>query len=329
MDKKYELTDETKEFYGRTLHRIRALKDFSDVKKGELGGWVEADHNLLHEGNCWIYDDACVMDVATIADNATVADNAVVYEFANVCGNAKVYGNAHVDENAAILENAIVRDNAWISDCGYIYGNAIVYDNADVYDNAEVYDNAKIYCNAEIYGDASIYGNAEIYGDAEVESETKVYDNAKIYGNTVIWGSINVCKNSELCSGEFSCSFSDNIVFDIDACIYADIVDIETDNEYLSLHDHIFVNKTNKIRTEGLMIILPKDSNFGENLKGLSSSKNKTKVQREICEYCAKCVWCKDECIQIKENYTYDDAVKSITRVKSVIEKRYSNKKED
>jgi hypothetical protein len=31
--KKYELTDETKPFFGRTLHRIVALRDFCDVKK--------------------------------------------------------------------------------------------------------------------------------------------------------------------------------------------------------------------------------------------------------------------------------------------------------
>ena len=34
-NKKYELTDITMEFKGRTLYRIRALKNFSDVKKGD------------------------------------------------------------------------------------------------------------------------------------------------------------------------------------------------------------------------------------------------------------------------------------------------------
>ena len=31
--KKYELTDETIEVYGTALHRIKALKDFGNVKK--------------------------------------------------------------------------------------------------------------------------------------------------------------------------------------------------------------------------------------------------------------------------------------------------------
>ena len=38
---KYELTDETIDVSGTTLHRIKALKDFGNVKKGELGGYVK------------------------------------------------------------------------------------------------------------------------------------------------------------------------------------------------------------------------------------------------------------------------------------------------
>ena len=44
-NKKYEiLTDEknTIEFKERILHRIRALKNFNDVKTGDIGGFVES-----------------------------------------------------------------------------------------------------------------------------------------------------------------------------------------------------------------------------------------------------------------------------------------------
>lgn len=80
--KKYELTDETIEVYGTALHRIKALKDFGNVKKGELGGYVESERNLSQEGNCWVYD------------NARVYSNAKVFGNAEVCGNAEVFGNA-------------------------------------------------------------------------------------------------------------------------------------------------------------------------------------------------------------------------------------------
>ncbi|WP_375607463.1 MULTISPECIES: hypothetical protein [unclassified Bartonella] len=66
MEKKYELTDEKAEFKGVTLHRIRALRDFGKVKKGDLGGFIEKEKNLGHDGNCWVYDDAKVLERATI-----------------------------------------------------------------------------------------------------------------------------------------------------------------------------------------------------------------------------------------------------------------------
>lgn len=47
--KKYELTTETMEFYGRTLTRIRALINIDrfNVKAGDLGGWIESEKIYL------------------------------------------------------------------------------------------------------------------------------------------------------------------------------------------------------------------------------------------------------------------------------------------
>lgn len=72
MNKKYELTDETQEWNGRTLHRIRALADFGDVKAGELGGWIEKEENLSHNGNAWVYGDAWVCGDAQVCGNAEI-----------------------------------------------------------------------------------------------------------------------------------------------------------------------------------------------------------------------------------------------------------------
>ena len=82
MIKKYELINGNKEINSVVLHRIKALKDFNDVKKGDLGGWIEKEDNLSHDGNCWVYD------------NARVYGDANVFDDAHVYGNAKVYGNA-------------------------------------------------------------------------------------------------------------------------------------------------------------------------------------------------------------------------------------------
>ena len=51
--KKYEFTNKTIKIAGHTLHRIRAVRDFGDVKAGDLGGFIEKEDNLSHEGNVW------------------------------------------------------------------------------------------------------------------------------------------------------------------------------------------------------------------------------------------------------------------------------------
>ena len=104
--KKYELTDETIEVYGTALHRIKALKDFGNVKKGELGGYVESERNLSQEGNCWVCGNAKVCGDAEVCGNAWVFGNAEVYGNAKVYGNAWVYGNAEVCGNARVYGNA-------------------------------------------------------------------------------------------------------------------------------------------------------------------------------------------------------------------------------
>lgn len=60
--KKYELTEETVTVYGKTLYRIRAVRDFGSVKTGEFGGYIEKEENLSHFGNAWVYGNAEVFN---------------------------------------------------------------------------------------------------------------------------------------------------------------------------------------------------------------------------------------------------------------------------
>ena len=50
--KKYELTSETKVINGVELHRIKALESFGNIKKGELGGWIESEKKLISIRGC-------------------------------------------------------------------------------------------------------------------------------------------------------------------------------------------------------------------------------------------------------------------------------------
>ena len=144
MEKKYKLTDETINVNGKTLYRIKSLKDFGNVKKGDKGGFVEKEENLSQSGDCWVYD------------NAKVYNNAKVFDYADIYGNAEIFGNAIVSGNARV------------------YGNAKVYHYAMVYDNAEVCDNAIISGNAEVYHDAAVYGNARVFGNTEICGKAEI-----------------------------------------------------------------------------------------------------------------------------------------------------------
>ena len=100
--KKYKLTKTTKEYGGLTLYQIEALKDFSNVEKGEMGGFIEKEENLSQDGYAWVYDNARVYGDAEVCDNAWVYGNAWVHGDANVCDNAGVFENAKVYGNARV-----------------------------------------------------------------------------------------------------------------------------------------------------------------------------------------------------------------------------------
>lgn len=93
--KKYKLIkDNVNHFCSLGYYRIEAIKDFNDVKKGDIGGYVENEDNLSQYGDCWIYD------------------NARVYGNAKVCDNAKIYGRAKIHGNAIICNNAIIKSDS-------------------------------------------------------------------------------------------------------------------------------------------------------------------------------------------------------------------------
>ena len=76
---KFKLTSETKTEFGIKLFRIEATESFSNVSKGEKGGWVEKEANLDMSGNAWVYGDARVYGNACVSGNARVYGNACVY----------------------------------------------------------------------------------------------------------------------------------------------------------------------------------------------------------------------------------------------------------
>jgi predicted acyltransferase (DUF342 family) len=121
--KKYELTDETIDHNGTTLYRIRALRDFGNVKAGDLGGYIESENNLDHRGDCWVFDNAHVFGNARVCDTAHVFASARVFGNARVFDNAIVFGNARVFGSARVFDTALVSGNFTLNNSSMAYGD--------------------------------------------------------------------------------------------------------------------------------------------------------------------------------------------------------------
>jgi carbonic anhydrase/acetyltransferase-like protein (isoleucine patch superfamily) len=171
---KYDVVEPGVEIKGKTLYRIIARKDFSDVKEGDLGGYIESGHNLSHLGDCWIYNDATVTGNARVSDNAKVMGNAIVKDDARIFGNAMVYGNAKVINKTRV------------------YGNAKVFENASVYNFSKVFENARVYGEALIQDGATIRGNAKVFGESVIYDYANVTGNAKVYDEQhIVFGTVD------------------------------------------------------------------------------------------------------------------------------------------
>lgn len=191
--KKFELTTKIS-FNGRTLYRIRALKNFRNVKKGDLGGYVEKESNLSQTGNAWIYDDAKAMDNAIVKDDATLHHSAEVYDKAIVSGSASVNENVTLRDKATVSDKAILYGNVILVDGAKIYGKARLYDYVLVSGNAQVFDNARCYGFAKIEDDAQVFNDA-IIDNAVISGSACVFDKATVKNNATISGHVNLYGN--------------------------------------------------------------------------------------------------------------------------------------
>lgn len=181
MKKKYEFTDEQHP-YRLELRRIRALVDIphANVRAGDLGGWIEHEENLQHDGAAWVRGEA------------------QVYGDAMIFGNAGVYGTARVAGDAMIYGNARVRGNALAYGTARIYGDARVYGNVQVNGNARVFGDAQVYGKALVFGDARVYGKALVLGTTRVYGDAEVFGTAQVYGDSEVFGAARVSGTAQV-----------------------------------------------------------------------------------------------------------------------------------
>lgn len=188
--KKFRLIKSTEiEFEYHKLYRIEALRDFGNVKKGDIGGYVESESNLSHSGNCWIYDDAKAYDQSKVSGNARICDNV------QICEHAKVHGDTLILDWVKIYGYAEVYGKVQISGYSEIYGQAQIYGNVTISGYSLVYGRAQIYGNVKLWGNVQVCGDVKIYGDSEVGYQAELKGNAEIsrtmdyYVGKNIWSS--------------------------------------------------------------------------------------------------------------------------------------------
>ena len=224
--RKYDFTGETKTVGEKkhpiTVYRIRR----SD---GVLGGWIQSEENLSHDGNCWVGDNAVVYGDAKVEGNAQVLGTAVVkdqahiYDDAEVCGNCIVTDTVRVHGHAKLYEECIVFDDAGIDGNALVHGQARIcndaYVSGEVYGEAWVTDHAHVIDSAKVYEKAYLRDNAEISGNAQVHGKSDIRGCAKIGGHAEVFGTSTVRDNGKV-NGYARC---ENTHITDDACLYDEI----------------------------------------------------------------------------------------------------------
>jgi carbonic anhydrase/acetyltransferase-like protein (isoleucine patch superfamily) len=116
-DRKYELTGsewELTEFNerGAKTHIVKRIRRLFD---GKVGGWIEKEENLSHEGKCWVDDGAVVLGDAEVRDDALVDKDAFIVGKVVICDEAHVSGTvkgiAVIGNEAYIGEQVMIDEN--------------------------------------------------------------------------------------------------------------------------------------------------------------------------------------------------------------------------
>lgn len=177
-DKKYELVLETlTHLYGRPMYRIRALKDFSDVKKGQFGGYVESEENLSQEDNCWIYDNSIV------GLGGRVINNAIVKGSSSVINGSEISDDAIIEKNSTIDECSIVCDQSRVIK-SIVVGSSVVMYNSTLNDCCLV-EHGSTVRNAIVGPNVSIENCANISFDVYSNEDYVVYKTPFSYGRSL------------------------------------------------------------------------------------------------------------------------------------------------
>ena len=165
-NQKYEITGIAHEEYP-FLYRIRALRDIgSEVKAGDLGGFVEHEGNLSFEpeDDAWIYDDAIAAGDSVVEKGSVLRKRAVICESACVSYGTVLFGDARA-EGSAYLRGATMWGSALAS------GASVIVASPDDPNRAPRLSGAcRVY--GMVAGDVHLLGSAVVISGEEIRNST-------------------------------------------------------------------------------------------------------------------------------------------------------------
>lgn len=140
MNKKYILTEKTRTIVYQerriVVHQIMAVRDFDayafylgrayvkHIKNGDLGGYIQSESSLSHDGVAWVDDNAVVFGGAIVCDDAWVGGNSKIY------GRTVVRGYAKITDDADIGGTIVITDHAKVIGRSHMRGNLVIKDFA-------------------------------------------------------------------------------------------------------------------------------------------------------------------------------------------------------
>lgn len=197
--RKYRLSDTPRAFRYQDngeqqsvlLRQIIAVTDFSDVKTGDAGGWIDDESVLAQAGDCWIYDqNALAFAAVQISGNARITQPCVIWDDVHIGDNVWI-DHAEIGHGARISDNVTIQSSVVRGEC-CLAGDARILHHSEVIASRgmtlerdpilKIYDRATV-SHSRIVHQVQLYGDA-IINHAFIEHRAEVFDFALIEGNS-------------------------------------------------------------------------------------------------------------------------------------------------
>lgn len=163
-NQKYEITEIAHKKYS-FLHRVRALRDIGEkVRAGDLGGFVEGEHNLSFEpgDDAWIFDNAIAAGGAYVDRGSRMMGDAVVCGYAYLSHGGEMSACARAEDNAYI-RGAVLRGHARAS------GNSMILASPDGAAAPVLSEHCAVY--GTVQGDIHVMGGTVVTSGEAIRND--------------------------------------------------------------------------------------------------------------------------------------------------------------